>query len=122
MYLTEWTQEPDGSYYECFGHLRQGLNPMFTLRAVKVIDGNYEAIVRDYKTGKLLSSRNPGVNKGFELDVAKNIAIELCQILLMFEGTEECIIVKRYICPHKSISGKHCTYCKIPDMIRINMV
>ena len=75
------------------------------------------------KTIKVYGQLKKYLGQGtFELDVAKNIAIELCQILLMFEGTEECIIVKRYICPHKSISGKHCTYCKIPDMIRINMV
>lgn len=29
---------------------------------------------------------------------------------------EECIITKTFICPHKEINGKKCTYCKVVDL------
>lgn len=32
----------------------------------------------------------------------------------------ECIINDKCICPYESISGKICTYCKIPDIKIIN--
>jgi len=45
-----------------------------------------------------------------------NKALELAQIILMYEDLEECVITHKFICPHKIISGKHCIYCKIPDL------
>ncbi len=118
MNLTPWKEEDDGSIFECHASLRSGLSPIFKLRAVKLMDGKYSAVVRDYITGILLSQNQPDTNVGYPLDFAQRKSIELAQLVLMFDSSKECVIIHKWICPHESISGKHCTYCKIPDLYR----
>ena len=119
MNLTPWKEEDDKTFFQCIARIREGISPIFRLRAVKMIDGNYSAVVRDYVTGKMLASNQPGPNNGHQLDFAQRKAIELAQMVLMYDGSNECIILNKHICPHPTISGKHCSYCKLPDLYHI---
>jgi hypothetical protein len=31
------------------------------------------------------------------------------------DGLHECILVNKFVCEHKILDGKTCTYCKVPD-------
>ena len=118
MYVTEWKEEIDGSYHEAIVSLREGLTPIFKIRAVKMIDGQYMAVVRDHKTGHMVASRAYGINKGLHLEVAQNTALELVSMVIIGDGFAQCVVKEhRRVCPHLSISGLHCSYCKIPDFV-----
>lgn len=117
MFITPWREEDDKSYWECFASIREGTSQIFKLRAVRNSEGTYSACVRDFGSGKLMASTSPHGHKGFHLDKAQMKVLELAQMVLIFEGSDECIIIKHWICPHKSISGKHCSVCKLPDAI-----
>ena len=89
MDLTEWKEEKDKSYWQCFYSLKSfGLEPIFKIRCVKLIDGNYEAVVRDYKSGKMLASRRKGVNKGYPLKNCKRISLHLVRHLFTEQDYE----------------------------------
>ena len=119
MHITRWKEEADRSYHEAFVSIREGLTYIFKVRAVKMSDGKYMAVVRDYHSGHMLGSRQAGINKGFDLQIAKNIAIELISLVLYVDGMAQCVVKDHMrICPHLTISGTHCSYCKIPDVMR----
>jgi len=115
MYITEWKEEADKSFFECIASIREGMSPIFKVRAVKMCDGNYMSVVRDYKTNQMLNHCFKRVNEGWDIEFAKNKALELSYMVLITEGMNECIILNKWVCPYKEISGKHCSYCKIPD-------
>lgn len=68
MYFTNYVKH-DG-YYESLCSLKEGLGPILMCRAVKDSRGNYEQIIRDYTTGKMVASKRCKTS----LHVAKNIA------------------------------------------------
>ncbi len=117
MFITPWKEEVTGTYWECFASLREGLSHIFKLRAVKCSNGLYMAVVRDFGSGKMLASTRTDPRASYTAEYAKRKVLELAQLVLMFEGSEECIQIKHFVCPHESISGKHCSQCKIPDLI-----
>ncbi len=58
MYFTEYVRH-DGCY-ESLCSLREGLGPILKCRVVLDSEGNYELIVRDYTTGKMVASKRCG--------------------------------------------------------------
>ena len=57
LYFTEFKKiEEDESVYETTLHLREGLSPIFKIRAVRASNDLYGVIIRDNKTGYLLQS------------------------------------------------------------------
>lgn len=82
MYTTNWKEETDKSFFECFMSINKTTTKILKLRVVKLIDGNYEAIVRDYETNRIVASRKADINKGYTLKYAQFLAIRLTRKLL----------------------------------------
>ncbi|TEU00624.1 MAG: hypothetical protein E3J23_01965 [Candidatus Stahlbacteria bacterium] len=62
MYFTNFVKH-DG-YYESLCSLREGLGPILKCRAVRNYTKDYEVIIRDYETGKMVASKpGPMVHK-----------------------------------------------------------
>jgi hypothetical protein len=71
MYFTPY-EKHDG-YYESLCSLREGLGPILRCRAVRNHTGDYEAIVRDYETGKMVASKPGSMIYGIAKDMAKTL-------------------------------------------------
>lgn len=57
MFMSDWKEEEDGSYWESVVSWNEHSQPIAVLRCVKDSDGNYEAIVREACTpGHMLAS------------------------------------------------------------------
>jgi len=56
MKLTEF-REDDG-FFESIVSFEEGTSPILKLRVVKKLDGNYNIVLRDFKTGHMIGGRN----------------------------------------------------------------
>ena len=79
MHFTNYT-EHDG-YYESICSLKEGLGPILFSRVIKRSDGDYDSVVRDYSTGKMVASNI----KIVLLDIAKDMAKTLAVTFIMSE-------------------------------------
>jgi hypothetical protein len=70
MHIGPWKQE-DG-YVEAIVSWEENCSPIAYLRAVQTSNGDYEAIIRDANTGKMLSSSGSRTS----LDNAKILCVE----------------------------------------------
>lgn len=74
MYFTPYVKQ-DG-YWESICYLREGLGPVLKCRAVLRSDGNYDSIVRDYSTGKMVASKIGCMIPNIAKNMAKCIAMK----------------------------------------------
>jgi hypothetical protein len=81
MEFSSWKQE-DG-YVESIVKLFPGNNstPVLKARAVLNSDGKYEAIIRDFQSGVMVSSDS----KGMSLFICKKRAIELSKKIIKYQ-------------------------------------
>jgi len=136
MFITEWKEEVDGSYWEAIASIREGLTPIFKLEIHDLRhDGKlqsenthrFEIIIRDYVTSKMLSSKFIKFNAtytdpNFVGKRVKEKAIELAHMLLLLEGSyNRCKKLKKNICPHKHVSAETCNGCKLPELFISNI-
>ena len=72
MKITEWKEEEDKSYWECLASLKEGLDPIMKLRAVRNNYDKYIPIVRAFGgTGVMLG----GGYGAMDLESAKEMTI-----------------------------------------------
>lgn len=73
MYFTPYAKQ-DG-YWESICYLKEGLGPILKCRAVLKANGNYDSIVRDYTTGKMVASIIEIIFPQLAKDTAKTLAM-----------------------------------------------
>ena len=74
MHFTKWRKH-DG-YGESICSLQEGLGPILKCRAVRNSTGDWEAIVRDFGTGKMVASRPGPMSFSLALDQAQLMALK----------------------------------------------
>ena len=83
MYFANYIKH-DG-YYESLCSLKEGLGPILKCRAVLVDSnsGNYELVVRDYTTGKMVASKRCEVSLHVAKTKAQKLAISFIRLELL---------------------------------------
>ena len=73
MYFTPYTKY-DG-YWESICSLKEGLGPILKCRVVLDSEGNFESIVRDFTTGKMVASKRAKITPIGAKEAAVQLAL-----------------------------------------------
>ena len=77
MYISEWTIEEDGSYYQATVSLKENLTPSLKVRIIPLVtEKEYSTVIRDYNSDLLLfnmvlNTERENDDEHTDLDIAK---------------------------------------------------